>query len=50
MEKTQSIGECESLGPKSQEMIARAGVTNVAHRRVLWAVVNRPGIPGDSIL
>jgi hypothetical protein len=40
MEKTQSIGEFESLGPKSQEMIACADVTNVEHLGVLEAVVH----------
>jgi DNA transformation protein and related proteins len=35
----QSISELKSLGPKSQEMLARAGITSVAQLRELGSVV-----------
>ncbi len=38
MTKPQTISELKSLGPKSQEMLARAGITTVAQLRALGSV------------
>ena len=38
MEDPKSIAELKSLGPKSQEMLARAGITSVSQLRQIGAV------------
>lgn len=47
-----TISELESLGPKSQEMLARAGITTVAQLRDLGSVEafvrTRRAVPGVS--
>jgi len=39
MTKPQTISELKSLGPKSQEMLARAGITTVEQLQALGSVV-----------
>jgi DNA transformation protein len=38
MEQAQQISELQSLGPKSQEMLARAGIRTVSQLRELGSV------------
>ncbi len=38
MSEQKSIGELKSLGPKSQEMLARAGITSVNQLREMGSV------------
>lgn len=38
MEEPKSISELMSLGPKSQEMLAKAGITSVAQLREIGSV------------
>lgn len=38
MEEPKSISELKSLGPKSQEMLAKAGITSVSQLRQIGSV------------
>jgi DNA transformation protein len=38
MSKSKSLSELPSLGPKSQEVLARAGITTVAQLRAMGSV------------
>jgi DNA transformation protein len=38
MENAKSISELKSLGPKSQEMLARAGITTITQLKDLGSV------------
>jgi DNA transformation protein and related proteins len=51
MDNANAIGELKSLGPKSQEMLARAGISSFAQLRELgsveayvWAKRAHPGV------
>jgi DNA transformation protein and related proteins len=53
MEDPKTIRELKSLGPKSQDMLARAGITTVAQLRDLGSVEafvrTRRAVPGVSL-
>lgn len=53
MNEAKSISELRSLGPKSQEMLARAGITDVEQLKAMGAVEayvrTKRAIPGVSL-
>lgn len=53
MEDANSISELKSLGPKSQEMLAHAGITTIAQLKMLGSVEayvrTKKAVPGVSL-